>query len=177
MADQRTVGDMLADTLITAMKEKEEQLDKEIEKLDNLKEDDIEEIRRKRLEEMQEDYKASLELRSKGHGEYTELHSEREFFEASIFRPTTWRCQIVDKHLTVLAEKYIGTRFVKINAEKSPFLCDRFRIMMLPTMMLVKDGKTEHSIIGFDEFGGGDDFDTDAIEEVLATWQIVKRRN
>ncbi|KAF4717927.1 Thioredoxin domain-containing protein 9, partial [Perkinsus olseni] len=85
--------------------------------------------------------------------------------------------QIVDKHLAVLAEKYIGTRFVKINAEKSPFLCDRFRIMMLPTMMLVKDGKTEHSIIGFDEFGGGDDFDTDAIEEVLATWQIVKRRN
>lgn len=32
MADRRTVGDMLADTLITAMKEKEEQLDKEIEK-------------------------------------------------------------------------------------------------------------------------------------------------
>ncbi|EER14241.1 hypothetical protein Pmar_PMAR029307 [Perkinsus marinus ATCC 50983] len=182
MADRRTVGDMLADTLITAMKEKEEQLDKEIEKLDNMKEDDIEEIRRKRLEEMKEDYKASLELRSKGHGEYKELHSEREFFEAAkvsklmvchFYRPTTWRCQIVDKHLSVLAEKYIGTRFVKINAEKSPFLCDRFRIMMLPTIMLVKDGKTEHSVIGFDEFGGRDDFDTDAIEESIYNNLIV----
>lgn len=29
-------------------------------RLDNMKEDDIEEIRRKRLEEMKEDYKASL---------------------------------------------------------------------------------------------------------------------
>ncbi|KAF4671093.1 Thioredoxin domain-containing protein 9, partial [Perkinsus chesapeaki] len=174
---QRTVGDMLADTLITAMKEKEEQLDNEIEKLENLNEDDIEEIRRKRLEEMKEDYKASLDLRSKGHGEYKELYSEREFFEAAkesklmvchFYRPTTWRCQIIDKHLTLLAEKYIGTRFVKINAEKSPFLCDRFRIMMLPTIMLIKNGKTEHSVIGFDEFGGRDDFDTDAVEEVTS---------
>ncbi|KAF4748302.1 Thioredoxin domain-containing protein 9, partial [Perkinsus olseni] len=146
--------------------------------LDNLKEDDIEEIRRKRLEEMKEDYKASLV----GDDERSSLDEckaakDSKLMVCHFYRPTTWRCQIVDKHLTVLAEKYIGTRFVKINAEKSPFLCDRFRIMMLPTMMLVKDGKTEHSIIGFDEFGGGDDFDTDAIEEVLATWQIVKRRS
>ncbi|KAF4694542.1 Thioredoxin domain-containing protein 9 [Perkinsus olseni] len=97
--------------------------------LDNLKEDDIEEIRRKRLEEMKEDYKASLAAK------------DSRLMVCHFYRPTTWRCQIVDKHLTVLAEKYIGTRFVKINAEKSPFLCDRFRIMMLPTMMLVKDGK------------------------------------
>ena len=42
----------------------------------------------------------------------------------------------------------MGTRFVKINAEKSQFLCSRLRIVMLPAIMVIKDGVSLHGFIG-----------------------------
>ncbi len=66
-----------------------------------------------------------------GHGEYSELSSEKDFFPTvqksklaviHFYRQSTYRCQIVDKHLKLLAPKHLETRFVKINAEKCPFL-------------------------------------------------------
>ena len=98
-----------------------------------------------------------------GHGSYTELNDTKEFFDASkrsrqmvvhFYRGVTVRCQIVDAHLSRLAPKHLETRFVKIDAEKNPFLVERLGVILLPTLVLVKDGKTEHSIRGFDEFGG-----------------------
>jgi hypothetical protein len=101
----------------------------------------------------------------------------KEFFNAAkksermvvhFYRGVTPRCEIVDAHLQVLAEKHVETRFIKINAEKNPFLVERLHIIMLPTLVLCKDGKTQHSIIGFDEFGGTDDFETEDVAYVLA---------
>ena len=180
----RTVGDVLAHTLVTALEEKEARLDMELEYLDNLKDDDLEELRRKRLEEMKENHQRAAKLRSQGHGSYTELLSEKDFFEQSrmskhvvchFYRPSTWRCQIVDKHLQALAEKHLECRFLKINIEKSPYLAEKLRILMLPTIMLINEGRTEHSIIGFDEMGGIDDFETEALEEVLSRWGSIHK--
>jgi thioredoxin-like negative regulator of GroEL len=83
------------------------------------------------------------------------------------YRPTTRRCEIVDKHLFALARKHIETKFVRVNAEKAPYLTEKLHIWMLPTLVCVKDGKTDHSIVGFDEMGGRDDFDTSTLEAVL----------
>ena len=44
-------------------------------------------------------------------------------------------------------------QFVKIDAEKSPFLVERLAIVMLPSILCIKDGKTVHTIVGFDELG------------------------
>ena len=49
----------------------ERQVDEEINRLDNLGETDIASLRQKRMAEL-----------AKGHGEYTEVLSEKEFFEA-----------------------------------------------------------------------------------------------
>ena len=76
-----------------------------------------------------------------------------------------------------LARRHIETRFVKLNIEKSPYLAEKLRIVMLPTIMLIKDGKTEHSIIGFDELGGQDDFQTDVLEDTLAMWSCIHREH
>lgn len=68
---------------------------------------------------------------SQGHGEYTELYDEKEFFETTkksenvvchFYRDQFVRCKLVDKHLNILARKHIETKFCKINAEKAPFL-------------------------------------------------------
>lgn len=179
-----TVGDVLTHTLVTALEEKEAQLDAEIQRLDQLEEDDIENIRQKRLEGMKENAKRANDLRQAGHGVYTEISTEKDFFEAAkrskhlvchFYRPSTWRCQVIDKHCEILAPRYMECKFVKLNIEKSPYLAEKLRIVMLPTVMLVNNGKTEHSIIGFDEMGSGDDFETDDFEAVLLNWGVIRR--
>ena len=104
------------------------------------------------------------------------MTSEKEFFAeckkservvVHFYRASTWRCEIADKHLGAIARKHIETRFLRLDVERVPFLVERLNIFMLPTIMLVKGGKTEHSIIGFDEFGGSDDFDTEVAEHKL----------
>ena len=103
-----------------------------------------------------------------GHGEYEEIPEEKDFFEVSkksesvvchFYTDGNERCkvllctqctfavvkilirfplQIVDKHLGILAKKHLEAKFVKINAEKCPFLTERLRIKVIPTIMLVK---------------------------------------
>ena len=49
---------------------------------------------------------------------------------------------------------FVPRQFVKINAEKSPFLCERLNIWMIPSILLVKGSKTVHTMKGLDEMGG-----------------------
>jgi hypothetical protein len=52
----------------------------------------------------------------------------------------------MDSHLTKLAQMHPETRFVRINAEKSPFLAEKLRIIMLPTVALVLKGKVRCAV-------------------------------
>lgn len=89
------------------------------------------------------------------------------------YRPTTRRCEIIDKHMYLLAAKHMETKFLRVNAEKSPYLTEKLHIWMLPTIVCVKDGKTDHSIVGFDELGGRDDFPTEDLEALLLQHNAV----
>jgi hypothetical protein len=72
-----------------------------------------------------------------GHGEYNEIGgsgNEKEFFDAAkasarmvchFYRKGSPICEIMDMHMNKLAKQHTGTRFVKINAETSPFLAER----------------------------------------------------
>jgi hypothetical protein len=177
-----TVGEKLNEVLLMAAQEAESALDQEMERLDNLKEDDLEDIRRKRLEQMKHTHVRNKELKMLGHGEYQEICGEKEFFSTAkkstkvichFYRPATWRCQVIDKHLSLLASRHMGTRMVKLNIEKSPYLAEKLRIIMLPTVSFIKDGKIVGSMIGFDEIGGEDDFETDVLEDYLKQWDII----
>lgn len=53
----------------------------------------------------------------------------------------------MDKHLSILAKQHIETRFVKIHAEKSPYLAEKLRIVVLPTLALVKNAKVEDYVV------------------------------
>lgn len=164
------------------LKAAEEQLDAEINKLDELTEDDLENIRKKRIEEMKQKQILQQQWRANGHGEYSEIPEEKEFFEVSkksanvvchFYRDDFFRCKVVDKHLAILARKHMETKFVKINAEKSPFLTERLRIKTLPTIALVKDAKTKDYIVGFGDLGGTDEFTTEMLEWRLAHSQVI----
>lgn len=117
------------------------------------------------------------------------------------YRGVTPRCQIVDAHFHKLAPLHLETRFVKIDAEKNPFLVERLGVIIMPTIgkgaqsspslshspyltralclpahlaVLIKNGKTEHALHGFDELGGTDDFTTEDMAYVLSTHKVLK---
>lgn len=113
---------------------------------------------------------------------YLEINDTKEFFNAAkksermivhFYRGVTPRCEIVDAHFQKLAEQHLESRFIKVDVEKSPFLVERLKIMVIPTIVIVKDGKTEHSIRGFDEFGGTDDFSTEDVAYILSTHGVL----
>ncbi|XP_026563337.1 thioredoxin domain-containing protein 9 [Pseudonaja textilis] len=161
----------------------EEQLDAEIQKLDHMDEDELELLKRRRLEGLKKAQQQKQEWLSKGHGEYQEIPSERDFFQevkgsknvvCHFYKDSTFRCLIFDKHLTILAKKHIETKFIKLNVEKSPFLCERLRIKIIPTLALVKDGKTQDYVVGFTDLGNTDEFTTETLEWRLGCADIIK---
>ena len=57
--------------------------------------------------------------------------------------------------------------------ERLPGLASRLRVSMLPTLGLVEKGNLFHSVIGFDEMGGGDGFRTEALGRVLGRYGMI----
>lgn len=53
----------------------------------------------------------------------------------------------MDKHLGILAKQHIETRFIKIQAEKSPFLAEKLKIVVLPTIALIKNAKVDDYVV------------------------------
>ncbi|XP_067842342.1 thioredoxin domain-containing protein 9 [Heptranchias perlo] len=160
----------------------EQHLDTEIEKYEKMDTDELEQLREKRLESMKKAQHQKQEWLSKGHGEYKEIPSEKDFFQevkesknvvCHFYRDTTLRCKIVDKHLAILAKKHFETKFIKLNAEKAPFLTERLRIKIIPTLALVKDGKSKDYIVGFDDLGCTDNFTTETLEWRLGCAAII----
>jgi hypothetical protein len=179
-AKQQVVQKM---TVMAEMVEKD--VDEQMDRLENLDEDGLDAIREKRKEQMKAMQLKRQKWISQGHGEYSELageYEEKEFFKTCkesrrviihFFRGATERCKIVDMHLMQLAPKHMETKFIKIDAEKCPFLVEKFRIFMLPTITLIKEGKVMDHIVGFDDFGGEDDFSTEMMEWRLACGDAI----
>ena len=67
-----------------------------------------------------------------------------------------------------------GSSLLQIHAEKSPYLTEKLRIFMLPTLALVKNQKVDSYVVGFDELGGKDDFSTEVLagrlEQAALLW-------
>jgi thiol-disulfide isomerase/thioredoxin len=140
-------------------------------------EDSFEALRQKRKLMLQKKMRQEQDWRQLGHGRYSEVTDTKEFFNTCkksskvichFYRRTTPRCEIVDAHFERLAQEHVEARFIKIEAEKNPFLVERLGVILMPTIVLIKDGKTDHAIHGFDEFGGTDDFSTADVGYVLA---------
>ncbi|GAB6020298.1 Thioredoxin domain-containing protein 9 [Chamberlinius hualienensis] len=173
-----SVNYLIEEKLATAAKIVEDQIDAEMEQLEKMDSKELENLRRRRIEEMKKQSSKRQEWLTKGHGEFSEISNEKEFFNickdsenvvCHFHRDSTFRCKIVDKHLSLLAKKHVEARFIKLSVDKAPFLVERLKIKVLPTIVLVKDAKTKDYIVGFDDLGGHDEFSTEMLE-----WRIAK---
>ena len=114
---------VLAQKTLEVVQQTEHKIDRELAKYSLNTSDDLESLRRARIEELKLRAAKEVEWRRKGHGAYSEVADQKEWFEVSkdnervithFYRPTTWRCEIIDKHLTLLAAKHIETKFIKV---------------------------------------------------------------
>ena len=174
--------DLMANQLMAAAQIVEEQIDTELERLEKLDGDELEVLRQKRIAGMKKQQAKKQEWLSNGHGQYEEIPEEKEFFNVTkksenvvvhFYKDDAFRCKILDKHLAALAPKHVETKFCKINAVKCPFLTERLKIRVIPTMAVIKDSKTRDYIVGFTDLGNTDEFSTEMLEWRLARSDII----
>uniref|UniRef100_A0A3P9NSP2 Thioredoxin domain-containing protein 9 n=1 Tax=Poecilia reticulata TaxID=8081 RepID=A0A3P9NSP2_POERE len=160
----------------------DEQVEAQLSKLNEMDDDDLERLKERRLEALKKAQKQKQEWLSKGHGEYREISSEKDFFGevkesknvvCHFYRNSTYRCKILDKHLALLAKKHVETKFIKLNVEKAPFLTERLRIKVIPTLALLLDGKTKDYVVGFTDLGNTDEFSTEMLEWRLGCSDVI----
>lgn len=163
--------------LLQVTKAIEKQVDATIEQIDNLDVNDLEQLRKKRVKELQKQEQKKQEWLRNDHGQYEELPEEKCFFDIikksenivlHFYTDSSERSKIVDKHLKILAPKHIETRFTKLNAEKCPFLTEKLKVKVIPTIVLIQNTIMVDKIIGFAQLGNRDDFSTDVLE-----WRIA----
>ncbi|KAK1292213.1 hypothetical protein QJS10_CPB17g02006 [Acorus calamus] len=174
--------EIIESQVLTVAKAVEDKLDEEIAALDRTvdDDDDLEALRERRLRQMKKMAERRSRWISIGHGEYSEI-PEKEFFTAvkasdrvvCHFYRENWPCKVMDKHLNILAKQHIETRFLKIHAEKSPFLTEKLKIVVLPTLALIKNTKVDDYVVGFNQLGGTDEFTTEELEERLAKSEVI----
>ncbi|XP_028767682.1 thioredoxin domain-containing protein 9 homolog [Neltuma alba] len=175
------IQEVVEKQVLTVAQAVEDKIDEEIAALDRLDVDDLEALRERRLQQMKKMAEKRSRWTSLGHGEYSEIPSEKDFFSVvkaservvCHFYRENWPCKVMDKHLNILAKQHIETRFVKINAEKSPFLAEKLKIIVLPTLALIKNAKVDDYVVGFDQLGNTDEFSTEELEERLAKAQVI----
>jgi thioredoxin-like negative regulator of GroEL len=150
-----------------------------------LEDDDLEALEAQRIAEMKAEAMRLLENERKGHGQY-QLVAEPDFLKevttsekvvCHFFHNDFQRCKIVDKHFSVICRKYRGTKFIKVNAEESPFFVTKLKIKVLPTIIMFQKGIAVDRIVGFEELGGQDDFKQVRLERRLADRGMIVYKN
>ncbi|EDO07030.1 thioredoxin family protein [Babesia bovis T2Bo] len=181
--DVEELAKKVRDNVLTALLEKEREVDEELDnikhmeaKISHLRNDEtLERFREARMRKLKEINAKRMQYMNDGYCKLIDVDSDSQFFDvcrntkfvvAHFYRPTTVRSQYLDGKMHEICLNYFNTKFIRVNVEKTPFLCERFNIWCIPTLMIIIDGKTNHSIIGFDEFGG-DGFTVDDFTKVL----------
>lgn len=151
---------------------------------DLLNDPELDKIRMKRLGQIAAASQLRQEQLAKGHGQYREIVQDDFLKEVTgsdyalchFYHNDFERCKVIDHHLQILAPQHLECRFIKIDAEKTPFFVDKLKIQVLPTIICFEDGiaKNEDRIIGFEgltdglEAGKESEFKTHVLEQKLA---------
>lgn len=133
--------------------------DSDDEYLDGLDDDPaLNALRLRRLNEIKQEAERKAQNLSKGHGQYRTIYQDNflteccssDYVAVHFYHNDFERCKIMDHHLGIIAPSYLNCKFIRIDAEKSPFFVDKLKIRTLPTLIMFKDGKTVDRMTGFD---------------------------
>lgn len=124
--------------------------------------DELMELRRMRMQRMKVMQEKNAEYRSKQHGEYREI-SQDDFFNIVVrekggsdrvcvhfFHKDFETCKVMDRRLSELSQSMLAVKFVKIDAERSPFLVERLHVTTLPCCLLFLNDVCVDRILGYE---------------------------
>ncbi|XP_057972248.1 thioredoxin domain-containing protein PLP3B-like [Malania oleifera] len=153
--------------------------------LDELLEDpELEKLHAERIAALKKEVEKRQALKKQGHGEYREV-TEGDFLGevtgsekviCHFHHREFYRCKIMDKHLKCLAPRHIDTKFIKLDAENAPFFATKLGIKTLPCVILFRKGIAVDRLIGFQDVGGKDDFNTKTLEVLLIKKGIISEK-
>jgi len=146
--------------------------------------DELERLRAERRKKMMDQHKKKQDYLAKGHGEYDEI-AEEDFLKTvtsshraivHFYHQSFERCKIMDMHLRKLVQskKMLGTKFVKLDAEKAPFFVAKLKIQTLPTAVFFIDGVAVYKQIGFAHLPNGDEFQTRDLIRIMRENEIFE---
>lgn len=144
---------------------------------------DYSNIREKRMEELKSEMIKLQALKNNSHGTYENILTEKELMEITtkekiclihFYHKEFRRCQIMDKHLEIIARSHFNTRIVKIDVDNAPFLVERLKVQVLPCLVAFMDGISLDRLVGFEELGSNDNFTTRDLEKRLAQCKIIR---
>jgi hypothetical protein len=145
---------------VAAHEERDEDVDKD--GGDTREEDDLEVLRARRREQMKKAHEKKQKYAQLGHGIYDEI-AEEDFLKTvtasercivHFYHRNFERCKLMDMHLGKCAKQFIGTKFVKLNSEKSPFFVEKLRVKTLPCIVVFMDGVAKGRQVGFEGLNG-----------------------
>mmetsp|Transcript_569 Transcript_569/g.1348 ORF Transcript_569/g.1348 Transcript_569/m.1348 type:complete len:289 (+) Transcript_569:112-978(+) len=133
-------------------------------------------LREKRLRQIQSAQRQKLEDIGKGHGQYRNIVQDEFLHEVTnsmytvchFYHNDFEKCKVMDHHLNILAKRHIETKFVKIDAAKTPFFVQKLSVRMMPTLIFFVDGVAKEKLIGFE--GLSDDLPIYQEDE----WKTIK---
>jgi thioredoxin 1 len=86
--------------------------------------------------------------------EVTDTNFQAEVLESTepvlvdFWAPWCGPCRIVAPHLEELDSEREDLRVVKLNTDDNPETAARYNVMLIPTLLLFKNGQVAHQIIG-----------------------------
>ncbi|THH32953.1 hypothetical protein EUX98_g1254 [Antrodiella citrinella] len=140
--------------------------------------------RERGMQELQREMDKLKQMKDGGHGRYDEVMDEKELIRITAHEPFSVvhfyhtdfkRCQIMDNHLAKIAPKYFGTRFLRVFVENVPWLVERLVVKVLPCVVCFVDGATKGRVIGFEDLGNADNFETAALEWRLMNIGVIHK--
>lgn len=181
-----SVEKVLETALVDAAKNIEQQVDAEVDRLNNLQDDDLEAIRKRRLAQLKKAAEDRAVWKRNGHGSLQTL-TEKDFFTRAkatqrmvvvFFQPGTSRYTAdLNDHLARIASLHLETLFATIDANKAPFLCERLKIRILPSLLFLKDGEIDKVLMGLDQLSPSGKFSTDSLERRLFDFGMLNDTN
>ncbi|KAG8986151.1 hypothetical protein FRB95_003046 [Tulasnella sp. JGI-2019a] len=142
-------------------------------------------LREQRMEALKSELTRARDLREQEHGQYTEIMDEKEVLKTSarearcvvhFYHRDFRRCQIMDKHLELIAPHHFKTRFFRVFVERVPWLVEKLQIKVLPCVVCFVGGVSKDRLIGFEELGNDDAFTTATLELRLAQSGVIDSR-
>lgn len=119
---------------------------------------ELDAIRQKRINQMRAAQAQAAQHRALGHGEVRTITQDEFLPECTgssawvavhFYHKEFERCKIMDHHLAAIAPQHMDCKFLRLDAEKSPFFVHKLQIKTLPCLIIFQEGKAVDRLEGF----------------------------